>query len=291
MTPGRVMIELLKLSVLAALIGPANQALMNFIIFHPDRDSNLDPQVVNLINKSLNTTWQDEYFSASDGTRLHGWYIKNPKAQKTFLVSHGNAGNVSHRVLLIAPLINSGASVFLYDYRGYGKSAGKPSPEGIVQDGLAAYDFLNQKKQIAAEDIVLYGESLGCAVSTNIMEKRKVAGVVLQSGFSNIITAGRDRLPWLHLYPESLFPQRFLDNLTAYRSAHPPLLLLHGAKDLILPARYSQAIYETACEPKMLVLLPNCGHNDVHVQDVEISTKALQDFLNVHDRTCWQKSL
>ncbi len=273
-------IELVKLSLLAAIISPANFFLTNLLLFHPEKDTQANPQELSAIKSRYNTNWTDETFKAQDGTKLHGWYVLVPNAKKTFLVSHGNAGNLAYRLKIINAIAASGNSVFAYDYRGYGKSEGEPTCEGIAEDGLGAYDFLVKDKSVKPEDIVLYGESLGCAVSTIVSQNRPVSGIVLQSGFSTILEAARDRLPWFKLYPDETFPQRFLDNVTAYKQKHPPLLIVHGMKDWILPSRYSQEIFDEAIEPKKLVLLPNASHNNVFEADGEIVDGALRDFVN-----------
>ncbi len=269
-----------KLSGLAALLGPANPLLTNLMLFHPEKDIAVTKATIEEINQKFTTTWTDEFFEAKDGTKLHGWWIQRKDARKTFLISHGNSGNLGYRMHLISTLLDCGANVFAYDYRGFGSSNGSPTPEGIADDGLSAYDYLVSTKNVSPDHIVLYGESLGCAVSTLIGQHRPVAGIVLQSGFSTIVEAAGDRLPWMRLYPEAAFPQRFLDNVTAYKSKHPPLLLLHGEKDWILPARYSKQIFATAIEPKQLVILPECAHNDVHYKDTELSKETLKQFLS-----------
>lgn len=277
--PKKMSLELLKIFLLWLAISPLNQCLSDFILFHPFGDGVIDQKAIKVISDRYGATWSEERFAAPDGTSLSAWYFKSPKAKKTFLVSHGNGGNLAHRILLIASLVHCGGSVFIYDYRGYGKSAGKPSVDGIQQDGLAAYDFLTKEKNVSPSDIVLYGESLGCAVSSIIASKHAVGGVVLQSGFSSIQTAARDRLPWMWLYPDQIFPQGSLTNLVAYRGTHPPLLILHGEQDHILFPRYSKEVFAAASEPKQLVMLPTCGHNDVFVNDVKLCTGAVQGFL------------
>lgn len=272
-------LEFIKLTALALFLSPANSLFTNFMLFHPTKDTVADAQQVKELKKKFNLTWTDEYFKSNDGTKIHGWYITQPGARKTFLVSHGNGGDLVYRLPIVEALASSGESMFLYDYQGYGKSDGKPTPEGIVQDGVGAYDYLVNEKMVAAKDIILYGESLGCSVSTAIGQARPVNGIVLQSGFSTITDAARDKLPWFHLYPDIAFPQRFLDNVTAYKTQHPPLLLLHGIDDWILPCTYSQKIFDSAVEPKELVLVPNCSHNDVFGQSKAISTKAINVFV------------
>ena len=117
-------------------------------------------------------------------------------------------------------------------------------------------------------------------MSTNIMRKRKVAGAILQSPFASIQEAARDRLPWMHLFPDWMFPQRELDNRIALQRTHAPVLLIHGEKDWILPSRYSKSLYRQACEPKTLLILPNCQHNDVFVNDLALSLENVKVFLD-----------
>lgn len=277
--PWNLRVELLKIFLLWLAIGPFNQPLSDFILFHPFGDGAIDKKALKAISDRYGATWIDERFTTPDGTRLSAWYFKSPHAGKTFLISHGNGGNQAHRILLIASLIHCGGSVFIYDYRGYGQSAGKPSVDGIQQDGLAAYDFLTHGRNVSPSDIVLYGESLGCAVSSHIASQRPVGGVILQSGFSSIQTAARDRLPWMWLYPDQVFPQASLTNLVAYRGSHPPLLIMHGEQDSILFPRYSKEVYTAASEPKQIVMLPACGHNDVFVNDLKLCIGTVQGFL------------
>lgn len=272
-------LELIKLSVLAMVISPANSWLTNFLLFHPDKISAADAQTIKTLKEKYNLTWTDAYFPSKSGEKLHGWYITQPGAKKTFLVSHGNAGNLAHRLPLVDAFAACGCSMLLYDYQGYGGSDGEPTPEGIIADGIGAYDYLVKAKQVAAQDVVLYGESLGCAVSTAISRERPVDGIVLQSGFATITETSRRYLPWFRLYPDEVFPQRFLENITAYKTKHPPLLLLHGTNDFILSSAYSQEIFEAAIEPKQLVLLPNCSHNDVFGESKEVATKSINGFV------------
>lgn len=272
-------LEFIKLTGLAFILSPANSLLTNFLLFHPMKDAVADAQQVKEIKQKYKLTWTDAFFPSKDGTKLHAWHITQPGAKKTFLVSHGNGGNLAHRLPIVDALAASGGSIFMYEYQGYGRSDGQPTPDGIVKDGIGAYDYLVKEKKLNAEDIVLYGESLGCAVSTAISQARPVDGIVLQSGFSTITEAAREHLPWFHLFPDEAFPQRFLDNVTAYKTEHPPLLLLHGTDDWVLPCRYSQKIFDSAIEPKQIVLLPNCSHNDLFGQQKDITKKAIDVFV------------
>jgi len=270
-------IELPMFATLVLLISPFNSLLFNFIVFHPDQVDYVDAATRKALTAQFDLQWTDESFVNADGKRLTAWYLKRPEARRTILISHGNAGNLSSRLILIAGLLHLGYSVFIYDYEGYGNSEGKPSPVGVVGDGLSAYDF---EKGVSPSEVVLYGESLGCAVSSRIMERRNVAGAILQSPFTSIQAAGRDRLIWLYLFPDSVFPQTILDNRPALAASHPPVLLLHGQKDWILSADYSRQLLALSSSPTTLVLLPNCGHNDVFMNDLKLCLCSVGSFVS-----------
>ncbi|MCA9804896.1 MAG: alpha/beta hydrolase [Cyanobacteria bacterium HKST-UBA02] len=279
--------ELLKLTIFfgcfALFFSPMNTYFANFILFHPYSKMEIHLPTMDLLRDKFNAKWNILTLDARDGSKLSAWYWEIPNPKGTILVSHGNAGNLSHRVHLLAPMMGSGYSVFLYDYRGYGESEGQSDDRTIVEDGFTAYDYMTRKLHIKPSDIVLYGESLGCAVSTEILEKRQARAVVLQSCFASVVDAARDKFLWTAIYPDYLFPQRHLDNVTAYTRPHPPLLLLHGEKDFILPAAYAKKVYEKAIEPKTLYLVKGCGHNDFYMNDAASAIAGFQGFLSKLD--------
>jgi len=184
----------------------------------------------------------DVFIPVQNKNRIHAWYFKKPSAKVTFLISHGNAGNICYRLQLIKTLLPYG-SVLVYDYEGYGKSEGEPSRKVICEDGLAAYDYLVKQQSVKPEQLILYGESLGCAVSCEISKSRKVGGMILQSGWTSLLNTARDKYFLLKLYPDCCFAPPYFNNMDVLAKAHPPLLLIHGLKDRILPCRYSQELF------------------------------------------------
>lgn len=200
----------------------------------------------------------DATFPGPQGKQLRGWFFKQPHPGKVMLVSHGNGGNISHRFVLAQILLRCGTSVFLYDYEGYGESEGSPSVPGICADGLAAFDYLVRAEKIPPGDIIAYGESLGTGVSCYLSTQRQVGGLILQSPFPSLLYAAHDRLWFTWLYPSNWFPD--LNNLAVLKAAHPPVLIIHGGNDPILPQRYSQVLFDQATAPKQLCLIPDMGH-------------------------------
>jgi uncharacterized protein len=198
----------------------------------------------------------------SGKTKIDGWLFETKGADKIVLVSHGNAGNLAHRAVIADALIEAGLSVLLYDYQGYGRSEGSPSVKNVCQDGVAAYDYLIEKGY-KPESIILYGESLGCAVATNISSQRKAAGLILQSGFSSLRNIACEKYLLFNAYPPFLFPKPRLDSLAVLKKPHPPLLIMHGRHDYTIPYTHSEKMYETAVGKKSLVIFDDAGHNDV----------------------------
>ncbi len=133
--------------------------LDQIFVFHPDPWKDRDW-------KSLNGLPLEEvWFAAADGTKLFGWYVEGPATSGVILWCHGNAGNIINRLENLKLLYQSGLSVFLFDYRGYGRSQGRPSEDGLYRDALGAYDYLTRTRMIRPERIVLFGRSLGAAVA------------------------------------------------------------------------------------------------------------------------------
>lgn len=222
---------------------------------------------------------EEVFFPTANGNKLHGLYYKLPGASKTCVVNHGNGSNITYRLDLARLILKSGASVFLYDYQGYGLSQGQPSIDGICADGLAAYDFVANEKHVAPNDLICFGESLGTGVACYVAENRKCAAIILQSPFSSLLSIARSRLFWLWLYPRFMFPKLLLDNLSYLKGSHPPVLLVHGMNDDIVPVENSKELDKLASESKTLVLLPNAGHNDIYTVDADLYVDAMKKFI------------
>lgn len=276
----RATIEIAKLSILFFILSPICLfQLTRILLFFPDQTKyDLKPHLAK-IEEKLKTKVEEVTFKSANGKNLSGLYFKREGAKQVFLLSHGNAGNVAHRLVHCLHMLNLGASVLLYDYQGYGQSEGDPTVKGIVEDGVAAYDFLTRDKGWKASQVISYGESLGCAVACQISKQREVAAIVLQSGFASLPGAARDRFIWLNLFPDFTFPQPQLNNCEILACRHTPLLIVHGVKDNILPVKYAEEMFAAAAEPKRLVKLKNSGHNDVMDQDLKDYLAALSGFI------------
>jgi pimeloyl-ACP methyl ester carboxylesterase len=217
------------------------------------------------------------------GHKLAGLLIKKPGSKYIYLVSHGNAGNLGYRLGLASFIVASGQSVFLYDYQGYGESQGLAKLANLIPDGLSAFDYLVGPLGYKPDQVILYGESIGCGVTTGIMRERKARAVVLQSPFTSLMAAGKDKLWQLKIFPDWICPEPHLDNLSAVKRPHPPLLFIHGDQDTILPVRYSRTMFAAALEPKRYYEVKGAGHNDVGFTDLAGFRGALVDFVASFD--------
>jgi fermentation-respiration switch protein FrsA (DUF1100 family) len=227
----------------------------NFFIFYPDRELEFHPADWHL-------TFEDVYFEAEDKTRLHGWFFPQKGNPPVIMFCHGNAGNICHRLENVKLLLDQNLQVFIFDYRGYGKSKGRPSETGIYRDGMAAYDFLVIQKNIPPERIVLFGRSLGAAVAIEIALKRKVRALITESAFTS--TKGMARTMLLFM-PFSFFLPPHYNNLDKITRINVPKLIIHGEKDEIVPFSMGQKLYENAQAPKYFYSIKNAGHNDTYV--------------------------
>lgn len=244
----------------------------NTMIFYPQKYPGGQYEVGSVEGISRN----DVYFTSANGKRLHGWLFRRGGKGPTVLLSHGNSGNLSYRVGLCALVLKGGASVMVYDYQGYGRSEGSPSLPGILDDGLAAYNYLTEQEKIPPAKIVHMGESLGSLVASHLAGTRPCGGVIMQSGLATFKRIALEALPYLVVYPPWLFPSPQLDNGAVFEKPHPPLLLVHGMRDDIVSVGHSEELYKRAVGQKTLVRLPDAGHNDIY----SVNADQYQDALN-----------
>jgi len=203
---------------------------------------------------------EEAWFEADDGTRLHGWYVPHEDPRATILFAHGNAGNLSHRADLLQILHDRvGASVLIFDYRGYGRSEGKPNEKGVLMDGRAARRWLAEREKIPQTDIVLLGRSLGAAVAVDLAASDGARALVLEGAFSSAPDLGAHLYPWL---PVRWLMRTRLDSASKIGRYRGPLLMAHGDADTIVPTRFGRKLYEAANEPKRWITFPRLNHND-----------------------------
>lgn len=201
---------------------------------------------------------EDFWVETEDDVRVHGWYFPNEEAEFVIVLSHGNAGNISHRIDIARTLLNSGASVLMYDYRGYGQSEGRPSENGLYKDIEAVTKGLIENKGYAENKIVMYGRSLGGAVAAYAAAEFNLGGLVLDSAFKNLRAMVRDVYPFV---PSRLAKYEFLTEEYILADRSYPIMIMHSPNDEIVGFHHGEYLYDLAESPKEFVELSG-GHND-----------------------------
>lgn len=239
-------------------------------IFHPQHVIGRDPSDIGL-------EFEDVFFRTQDGIWLHGWFIPHQEARATFVWFHGNAGNISDRLLNIKLLHDRiKANIFIFDYRGYGRSKGAVSEEGTYLDGEAAIQYLMGRDDAGARQLVLFGRSLGAAVAAEMATRFNSLGLILESPFVSIREMARAIFPAL---PVGWLLRTRYDTMEKVRAIKTPLLVLHGDRDQTVPFAQGKRVFEAAPEPKKFHRISGASHNDTFIVGGEEYFGALRDFI------------
>ena len=221
---------------------------------------------------------EDVEITTSDGVRIHGWFVRGTGARWTILYFHGNAGNLSHRRELVHQLARLPADVLIIDYRGYGKSEGSPSEDGLYADARAGYDFLTKERGVSPERLVLFGHSLGAAIAIELASTAPCGRLIVQSSFTNIKEMSSRVIP---LLPIQFMLRHRYDNLAKVPTLTVPKLHIHGQRDEVIPYDHGRRLFEAAAEPKEFFDVPEAGHNDVMTAGGRSYDARLRAFLNI----------
>jgi uncharacterized protein len=220
--------------------------LLNALLFFPARELLAEPRV----------PFEDVTF---DG--LHGWWVPATAGPRLghVLFLHGNAGNIGDRVPHVELLAGVGFDVLAFDYRGYGRSRGRPDEQGTYRDARAALEALLARDGVRRERVVYLGESLGGAIALELAVSAQPAGLVLQSTFTSIRDMARLHYPFI---PRAAVPDAY-PSLRLIAGVRAPLLFLHGDRDAVVPLMYGEALFDAAPEPKTIRVFRGVAHNDV----------------------------
>lgn len=209
----------------------------------------------------LGRAWEDANFTATDGVKLHGWFFpantNSPRAHLAVVICHGNGGNISHRLGLYDALLATGVNVFTFDYRGYGRSEGRPSEAGTYLDAQAAHAWL-RKRGFPATNIIAYGESLGGGIASELALRETCGGLVLQSTFTSVTDLGAELYPFLPV--RTLGSIRY-DTRGKLPRLRVPVLVMHSREDSMIPFHHAERNFAMANEPKFMCELAG-DHND-----------------------------
>lgn len=203
--------------------------------------------------------FQDHFFDSSDGTRIHAWYCPVEDPIAVILYLHGNAGNLSGRARLMKLLQEEHqVSVMIVDYRGYGRSEGKTTAQGAIQDAQAARRKLAELADIDENEVVLMGRSLGGAIAIQLAAEMSPRGLIIESSFSSLKEIAKHHFPKLAW----LVPFDKLHSESTIKKNQAPTLISHGNRDRVIPYEMGKKLFAVANEPKEFVTIPDANHND-----------------------------
>ncbi|GET36337.1 alpha/beta hydrolase [Microseira wollei] len=255
---------LLRLGKMSALAYTSTCGILFFsqpyFIFKPTRTFPKNPEFYNI-------KYQNVYLpvpGSSSNDVIHGWWIPSQRRNLgTLLYLHGNSFNIGSNITQAYRFHQLGFSVLLIDYRGYGKSQGNfPSESQVYQDAQIAWNYLVKQKQIPANQIFIYGHSLGGAVAIDLAVKHpEAAGLIVQNSFTSMQKMA-ELDPYLRIFPISLILRHRFDSITKVKSLRMPVLFVHGTADAMIPKTMSKTLYAAAPEPKQLLLVPGAKHNN-----------------------------
>lgn len=242
------------------------------LVFHPDvpsRSVDFTPGEVGLQYDSVSIT-------TSDGLDLDAWFVPGPETDSpAVLFLHGNAGNIGHRIETLEMLHDAGAATLIIDYRGFGRSEGKPTERGTYRDATAAWRWLTDERGYAPDRVVIVGRSLGSAVAAWLAARVEPAGLILEAAFTSIVELGQYHYPWAPIRWLSRFRYDTAEQLGRIRC---PILLAHGRHDEIVPFRHAERLAGMSDNVVDLVILDG-GHNDAMLISRQRYTQRLREFI------------
>jgi len=206
----------------------------------------------------LGLEFEQVLFKSADGLHLSGWYIPAEKSEFTVLFCHGNGGNIFHRLDSINIFQNLGLNCFIFDYRGYGNSEGKPSEEGTYLDAEAAYNWLIKKKKILPDNIIIFGRSLGGSIAAKLASKVTTCALIVEGTFTSYVDIGKKFYPYMPVRWFARFSYRTIDYIKDVRCS---VMFIYSRNDEVVPFEFGLELYEAANEPKEFVEIFG-SHND-----------------------------
>ncbi len=242
------------------------------LVFHPTAEIPLTPADAGWV-------YEDLTLATSDGVNINAWFVPVENARGVVLFCHGNAGNIGHRLDSIRIFRDLGLSVLIFDYRGFGRSEGRPSETGTYLDVRAAWEFLVGEKGVEPQRIVIFGRSLGGTVAAQLAaylgQEKTPGALILESTFTSLPDMAARLYPYL---PVRWLAKYSYNSLGRMSDVHAPVLVVHSPGDEIVPYAHGQALYAAAPEPKMFLEISG-GHNSGFLASGEVYLDGLRSFL------------
>ena len=240
-------------------------------IFYPARFIAATPAAIGL-------PFEDVFIKTRDNVTINGWLVKSSTGRGTLIFCHGNAGNIGDRLEKIQLFHQTGFNILIIDYRGYGRSRGRPDEDGIYRDAVAAYDYLRAREDIDHSRVIGYGESLGGAVIVDLAAQRDLAALIIHSSFTSAADMAKTIYPFI---PSFLLGTK-LDSAAKISKIAAPKLFIHSRADEIVPFRLGERLYQAAARPKEFLEVSG-GHNDTPDEALEKMAREIIAFLRRHN--------
>ena len=263
----RLLLSLLRITLMLTIGLAAYFKLFgNRFIFYPEKTIASVPQL----------NYEDVSFAAIDGAKLHGWFIPFAKSERVFVISHGNAGNIGDRAEM-GEYINREfqASVLMYDYRGYGRSEGSPSEEGLYSDLRGALSYV-RSRGYAPDAIYLIGQSLGTAVTVEVAGHEPVAGIILEAPFPSVRALARS---YTFSIPLDYFLSARFDSASKIGFIKVPIVVVHGKADPVIPFALGRQLFEGATSRKQFFAVEAPIHEGAMMALGVERTREIREFL------------
>jgi pimeloyl-ACP methyl ester carboxylesterase len=241
------------------------------VIYQPQRAVRHTPAVVKL-------PYEDIVFQASDGTVLSGWWVPAEEGRGTVLFCHGNGGNIAGYLDTVLTGNRLGLNVFIFDYRGYGKSRGSPSEQGTYDDAEAAWEYLVRQKQVPPEKIVVWGRSLGGPIAARTAARHPSGPVILESTFTSLHDLVDEKFGWFFSFLVLGYPYETEKHL---EKIHAPVLIVHSPDDEMVPYGHGRKLYEAAGVPKRFLEIRG-AHNSGFLDSKQAYESSINDFLTTY---------
>jgi fermentation-respiration switch protein FrsA (DUF1100 family) len=225
--------------------------LARWALYHPSKY----PEGYWDIQQSVGAS--DAWMETSDGVKIHGWWLKRDGSPLATLFLHGNGDNITYYTPHVQEIVAAGSSVLILDYRGYGKSSGRPSEQGLYRDSEAGFIYL-LGKGYRAEQIILHGQSLGSAVAIDLASRRPCAALILEAPFTSASDVAGTLIPFI-----GPLLVRSFNSLPKIRWIRVPMFFMQGDRDEVIPLRLGQKLYAAAQGSKTFWIIPGAGHNDI----------------------------
>ncbi|WP_435106201.1 alpha/beta hydrolase [Arhodomonas sp. AD133] len=220
-------------------------------------------------------SYQAVTIATDDGERLHGWFVPADNARGVLLFFHGNAGNISHRLESIELFNRLGLAVMIVDYRGYGRSTGRPGEAGLYRDARAAWRYLTGSLGIEPRRIVIFGRSLGAAVAARLAAEVSPAALIIESAFTSVADIAARQYP---VFPVRMLLQHRYDTEAALAGVESPVMAIHSRDDEIVPLDHGRRLYRNAPRPRQWLELRG-GHDGAFYTSRERYLQALDEFV------------